>query len=119
VAASNPARHRRLRDRHVRGEAGGTAHAQQQPRQGSALPAMIVIESEEFWSEYGNVIEANWEPQALRQYSSLDAESLTDLAEDPGWSNEGLFAFTQGLRRLGQIGGERASIPAITWEAAA
>lgn len=81
--------------------------------------SLIVIESEEFWSEYGNVIEANWESQALRQYSSLDAESLADLAEDPGWSNEGLFAFTQGLRRLGQIGGERASIPAITWEAAA
>jgi hypothetical protein len=81
--------------------------------------SLIVIESEQFWTEYGSVIEANWESQTLRQYSSLDGESLTDLAEDPGWSNEGLFAFTQGLRRLGQLGGDRATIPAVTWEAAA
>jgi hypothetical protein len=81
--------------------------------------SLIVIESEEFWSQYGGIIEANWESHSLRQYSSLEGESLIDLTADPGWSNEGLFAFTQGLRRLSQIGGDRASIPSVTWEAAA
>jgi hypothetical protein len=32
------------------------------------------------------------------------------------WSNEGLFTFRQGLRRLKQIGGDRVDIPAIEWE---
>jgi len=51
----------------------------------------------------------------LRQYSSLDDGSLAELASDSGWSNEGLFAFLQGLRRLRQIGGDRVDIPAIDW----
>lgn len=76
---------------------------------------LIVIESDDFWSRYGGQIEANWESSALRQYSSRDTESLTALASDDGWSNEGLFAFMQGLRRLKRIGGNRADIPAIEW----
>ncbi len=66
---------------------------------------LIVIESDEFWSRFGGQIEASWESSSLRQYSSLDDGSLAALASDSGWSNEGLFAFLQGLRRLGQIGG--------------
>jgi len=78
--------------------------------------SLIVIESEDFWSCYGGQIEANWESSSLRQYSSLDADSLAELAADVAWSNEGLFAFLQGLRRLSQIGGSRVSIPAIEWD---
>ena len=44
---------------------------------------------------------------------SLDDGSLAELASDSGWSNEGLFAFLQGLRRLRQTGGDRVDIPAI------
>jgi hypothetical protein len=83
------------------------------------FPGLIVIEDEEFWTTYGGQVEANWESASLRQYSSLDRDSITDLVEDVGWSNEGLFALLQGLRRLGQIGGpDRIDLPAIEWELA-
>jgi len=77
---------------------------------------LIVIDSDEFWSRFGGRIEANWESSALRQYSSLDGFSLAGLAADDGWSNEGLFAFLQGLRRLRQAGGDRVDVPAVEWE---
>ena len=67
------------------------------------FPALIVID-EEFWSRYGGQVEVNWESAALRQYSSLDSDSLAELTQDPAWSNEGLFALLQGLRRLKQSG---------------
>jgi hypothetical protein len=77
---------------------------------------LIVIDSDEFWTRFGGHIEANWESSTLRQYSSLDADSLAALATDDGWSNEGLFAYAQGIRRLRQIGGDRADIQDIEWE---
>jgi hypothetical protein len=77
---------------------------------------LIIIDSDEFWGRFGGHIEANWESSALRQYSSLDGASLAELAADDGWSNEGLFAFVQGLRRLGQVDGDRVDIPAVEWE---
>ena len=76
---------------------------------------LLVVESDEFWSRYGGQIEANWESSALRQYSSLDSESLAELVTEDTWSNEGLFALTQGLRRLKQIGGDRVRVPDIEW----
>ncbi|AHH97605.1 hypothetical protein KALB_4242 [Kutzneria albida DSM 43870] len=77
---------------------------------------LIVIEDEEFWTRYGGLIEANWESASLRQYSSLDPQLLTELIGDVAWSNEGLFALLQGLRRLSQIGGDRVNLPAIDWK---
>lgn len=76
---------------------------------------LVVVESDDFWSRYGGQIEANWESSALRQYSSLDGESLAELVTEDTWSNEGLFALAQGLRRLKQIGGDRVCIPDIEW----
>jgi hypothetical protein len=76
---------------------------------------LIVIDAEDFWDRYGGQVEANWESASLRQYSSLDSESFAELVFDPSWSNEGLFALLQGLRRLKQIGGERVNVPAIEW----
>ena len=76
---------------------------------------LIVIDSEDFWHRYGGQVAANWESSALRQYSSLDGDSLAALAFDDAWSNEGLFAFLQGLRRLRELGGDRVDIPAIEW----
>jgi hypothetical protein len=76
---------------------------------------LIVIDSDDFWSRFGGQIEANWESSSLRQYSSLDGASLAALAGDDRWSNEGLFAFLQGLRRLERLGGGRVDMPAIDW----
>jgi hypothetical protein len=81
-----------------------------------AVAGLIVIDSEDFWDRYGGQIKANWESSALRQYSSLDSDSLTELAHDATWSNEGLFALLQGLRRLRQIGGNRVNVPTIEWQ---
>jgi len=80
------------------------------------FPGLIVIEDEEFWARFGGSVEANWESAGLRQYSSLDRQILTDLIGDAGWSNEGLFALLQGLRRLSQVGGTRVNAPTIEWE---
>jgi hypothetical protein len=77
---------------------------------------LIVIDAEDFWSRYGGRVEANWESMALRQYSSLDSESLAELVHDAAWSNEGLFALQQGLRRLKQIGETRVNVPTIEWQ---
>ena len=78
--------------------------------------SLIVVDDEEFWARYGGVVEANWESATLRQYSTTDAELVTELLGDVAWSNEGLFAMTQGLRRLAEIGGERVKLPEIEWE---
>lgn len=78
--------------------------------------SLIVIDDEEFWTRYGGRIEANWEAAGLRQYSSLDGDILAELIGDVAWSNEGLFALLQGLRRLRRIGGDRVSLPTIDWE---
>ncbi len=78
--------------------------------------SLIVIDDEKFWAQFGGQVLANWEASSLRLYSSLDRELLTELIDDTSWSNEGLFAFLQGLRRLGEIGGRRVRLPEIEWE---
>lgn len=78
-------------------------------------PSLVVIHDETFWAEYGGHIAANWESDSLKQYSSLDRKLLGELIDDNAWSNEGLFAFLQGLRRLAELGGERVNAPTIEW----
>lgn len=75
--------------------------------------SLVLIEDEEFWPRFGGDIEANWEAAGLRQYSTLDGDLISELIGDETWSNEGLFAFLQGLRRLAEIGGDRVRIPAV------
>ena len=77
------------------------------------VASLVLIEDETWWAEFGGCIEANWESHGLRQYSSLDHSALSHLIGDPSWSNEGLFAFLQGLRRLSVIGGGRVDLPSI------
>jgi hypothetical protein len=79
--------------------------------------SLIVIEDDEFWTRYGGRIEANWEAAGLRLHSSLDRELLTELIGDESWSNEGLFAFCEGLRRLAQLGGDRVNVPTMAVKA--
>ena len=80
--------------------------------------ALIVIDDEEFWTRYGGMIEANWETAGLRQFSSLDRDLLTHLAHDPARSNEGLFAYLQGLHHLHRHTPTRTNTPTIQREPA-
>jgi hypothetical protein len=77
--------------------------------------SLIVVHDDSWWTAYGGHIEANWESTGLRRYSTLDRDALTALVLDPAWSNEGLFALLQGLRRLADIDGDRTDLPAIDW----
>ncbi len=77
---------------------------------------LIVIDDEEWWVKHGGQVRANWESSGLHRYSSLDTARLESLALDSRWSNEGFFAFTQGCRRLAEIGGQRVRIPSIELE---
>ncbi len=72
---------------------------------------LVVIEDEEFWPRFGGHVEANWEAAGLRVYSSLDGDVIGDLVTHESWSNEGLFALLQGLRRLAEIGDRRVNLP--------
>ncbi|WP_231949540.1 helix-turn-helix transcriptional regulator [Alloactinosynnema sp. L-07] len=73
--------------------------------------SLVLIQDEEFWPRYGGHVEANWEVSRLRRYSTLDREMLADLIMDESWSNEGLFALIQGLRRLREIDPMRVDLP--------
>ncbi|MET7998852.1 helix-turn-helix transcriptional regulator [Amycolatopsis sp. NPDC005232] len=75
--------------------------------------SLVVIEDEEFWPRFGGAVEANWEAAGLRLYSTLDDELISELITDELWSNEGLFAFLQGIRRLREIGGKRVALPTV------
>jgi transcriptional regulator with XRE-family HTH domain len=74
---------------------------------------LTMIDDPEFWVRYGDQIEANWESVGLRQHSSRDQQGIRDLIQDEAWSDEGLFAFLQGLRRLQQLGDERVALGPI------
>ncbi|MEV7230954.1 helix-turn-helix transcriptional regulator [Polymorphospora sp. NPDC051019] len=73
------------------------------------IATLILIEDEAWWREFGGYIEANWESDSLRRYSSLDRQALIELTQDPAWSNEGLFALARGLRRLEVAGSKHAT----------
>jgi hypothetical protein len=78
--------------------------------------SLVVIDDEQFWARFGGLIQANWEATSLRQYSSRDRRMLDELIGDRMWSNEGIFALLQGLRRLSQLDGDRVDAPTIEWE---
>lgn len=77
------------------------------------FPCLIVVDDNHWWSAYGDRVEANWETTRLRCYSSRDADGIATLIADPKWSNEGLFAFLQGLRRLSEVTPGKVSLPVI------
>jgi hypothetical protein len=78
--------------------------------------SLVAVHDESWWDEYGGSIEANWESAGLRRYSTRDRDAITGLILDSAWSNEGLFALLQGLRRLAEVGDDRTHLPAIEWE---
>jgi transcriptional regulator with XRE-family HTH domain len=78
---------------------------------------LIVIDDERWWDNFGHLVQMNWEAARVHCLSSLDTDGLAALASDPRWSNEGLFAFLQGLRRLAQLDtAGRVAAPTITPE---
>ena len=78
--------------------------------------SLVVVDDEEFWQRFGGLIEANWESSRLHLYSTMDPDLVAEVVGDVAWSNEGLFAMTQGLHRLTEIGGSRVNLPPIEWE---
>ena len=78
--------------------------------------SLIVIDAEDFWSRYGGQVEANWESWLAASVLQPRQRVARRTGPDPAWSNEGLFALMQGLRRLKQIDGSRVNIPAIEWQ---
>jgi hypothetical protein len=64
---------------------------------------LILIDDDEWWGRFGSQIETNWEIERIHRYSSRDPVGLRELMLDPRWSNEGLFAFNEGLRRLAEL----------------
>ncbi|WP_051111719.1 helix-turn-helix transcriptional regulator [Sciscionella marina] len=58
---------------------------------------LAVVDDPEFWTRYGGAIEANWEADGLRLYSTRDRAGLSELIGNDSWSNEGLHALLQGL----------------------
>jgi hypothetical protein len=79
---------------------------------------LVVIDDEEWRGRFGGQLQANWEVERIHLYSSLDTASLRDLMRDPQWSNKGLFAFSEGLRRLVELDTtQRVAAPFIDVEA--
>lgn len=74
---------------------------------------LLAIDDERWWERFGHRVQANWEAMDLHCWSSRDPQSLTALISDSTWSNEGLFALIEGLRRLAALGSRRVDIPSI------
>jgi len=74
---------------------------------------LVVVHDPTWWTSYGHRIGANWEARRLHRFSSLDSDGLLQLIGDPRWSNEGLFAFIEGIRRLAELDSSRVRVPAI------
>lgn len=77
------------------------------------IACLVVIDDPEFWLRYGDRIEANWESDGLRQYSSMDRLGVQELIFEEAWSSEGLFALIQGIARLNELDGERTDLPDV------
>jgi hypothetical protein len=80
------------------------------------LASLVVIHDPEWWTTFGGHVAANWESHGIRRCSTLDTDQVAELIHDPSWSNEGLFAFILGLRRLNTLDDARVDLPAIEWE---
>ena len=78
---------------------------------------LMAIHDPAWWCLYGQMLEANWETKRLHRYSSLDYDGVLELIGDPRWSNEGLFAFIEGLRRLTVLDARRVQMPAVEFAA--
>ena len=72
---------------------------------------LIAIDDEQWWTSFGGHMITNWEAEGIRIYSSLDTTGISALINDECWSDEGIFAFLQGIQRLAQTGRQRVNLP--------
>ena len=77
------------------------------------LACVVVIDDVAWWQAYGHLVEANWEAARLHCISSRDRGGLSRLAVDDRWSNEGLFAFLEGMRWLESHDPSRMALPEL------
>ncbi len=75
------------------------------------FPCLVAVHDEGFWQRCGGDVESNWESERITLVSSQDEAGLRSLAHNPAWSDEGLFAFVLGLRRLHELHPERVALP--------
>ena len=59
-------------------------------------PCLIVIDDETWRDRFGGSIQANWETEGLRRYSSLDQEILAELINDPALEQRGPVCISPG-----------------------
>lgn len=81
------------------------------------LGCLAIVDDPSWWEKFGGRVQANWETMRLSCYSSRDREGLTQLISDPRWSNEGLFAFLEGLRALAKRHKSKVEVPEIEMSA--
>jgi hypothetical protein len=77
------------------------------------LSCLVVIHDPTWWADFGYLIGANWEAAKIHRCSSVDGDGLERLVSDPRWSNEGLFAFLEGMRRLAELDPGRVRAPVV------
>lgn len=77
------------------------------------VACLAIIDDPSWWDRYGGLLRANWEVGRIHPYSSRDPEHLAQLLADRRWSDEGLFAFVEGLRLLGRHAPARVRLPGI------
>ncbi|MBC7274965.1 hypothetical protein [Nocardioides sp.] len=75
------------------------------------FPCLVAVHDEGFWQRCGGDVESNWESERITLVSSQDEAGLRALTHNPAWSDEGLFAFVLGLRRLHELHPERVALP--------
>jgi len=72
---------------------------------------LMCFPDEEFWARFGGDCLPNWEAADVQTYSTADPDGLRELIADERWTNEGLFALLEGLRRLAELYPERVQLP--------
>ena len=80
------------------------------------VACLALIEDPAWGTSYGQALQANWEVGGTRCYSSLDTDGVFGVISDPRWSDEGLFAFIEGLRLLTKHAADKVKLPRIEVE---
>lgn len=64
------------------------------------VACLAIVDDPAWWDLHAEELRGNWEMRRTIACSSKDTGGLLALLADPRWSDEGLFAFLEGLRRL-------------------
>ncbi|MHB1956705.1 MAG: hypothetical protein ACYCOU_23520, partial [Sulfobacillus sp.] len=75
------------------------------------VACLVIIDDPTWWATYAASLRTNWEIGNHSTYSTLDTDGIEKVIRDPRWSNEGLFAFLEGLRSLALYAPKRVQLP--------